>query len=132
MDSFGDTEDAQAVKAADDDVSGDVPPEPEGASGVPPEPESASGVPPEPEAESHGCRFSQRTAWTRNLEAPLRDFLRTETGSAAILFAGTVAALVWVNVDPSSYARVWSTTLQIRIGGGGITQDLRHWVISGL
>jgi hypothetical protein len=29
-----------------------------------------------------------RTAWARNLEAPLREFLRTQTGSAAILAAG--------------------------------------------
>src|SRR5438309_710000 len=35
--------------------------------------------------------FSGRTAWARNLEAPLRDFLRTETGSAAILLAGMLA-----------------------------------------
>ena len=38
--------------------------------------------------------FSGRTAWARNLEAPLRDFLRTETGSAAILLAATLAALI--------------------------------------
>ena len=38
--------------------------------------------------------FSGRTAWVRNLEAPLRDFLRTETGGAVILLAATIAALV--------------------------------------
>ena len=36
-----------------------------------------------------------RTAWTRNLAAPLRDYLNTETGGAAVLFAATVAALIW-------------------------------------
>ncbi len=41
--------------------------------------------------------LSGRTAWARNLETPLRRFLRTETGSAAILLAATVAALVWAN-----------------------------------
>ena len=51
--------------------------------------------------------FSGRTAWARNLETPLRSFLRTETGSAAVLLAATVAALVWVNVDLASYERVW-------------------------
>ena len=76
--------------------------------------------------------LSGRTAWARNLEAPLRDFLVTETGSAAILLAGAVAALVWANVDAGSYARVWSTPLAIRVGGAGITQDLRHWVNDGL
>jgi Na+/H+ antiporter NhaA len=76
--------------------------------------------------------FTQRTAWTRNLEAPLREFLRTETGSAAILLAGTVAALAWVNIDHASYTRVWGTVLSIRVGRGGVSQDLRHWVNSGL
>ncbi len=37
--------------------------------------------------------FAGHTAWARNLEAPVRDFLRTETGSAAILLGATIAAL---------------------------------------
>ncbi|MDQ6835450.1 MAG: Na+/H+ antiporter NhaA [Actinomycetota bacterium] len=73
-----------------------------------------------------------RTAWARNLEAPLRDFLRTQAGSAAILLTGAVAALAWVNADASSYEQVWHTTLSIQIGGSGITQDLRHWINNGL
>ncbi len=76
--------------------------------------------------------LSGRTAWARNLEAPLRDFMRTETGSAAILLAAALAALAWVNVDPSSYERVWRTLLAIRVGGSGVTQDLRHWLNDGL
>jgi Na+/H+ antiporter NhaA len=73
-----------------------------------------------------------KTAWARNLEAPLRDFVRTETGSAAFLLFGAVAALVWANAGGSSYEHVWHTMLSIRIGGDGITQDLRHWVNDGL
>ena len=46
--------------------------------------------------------FTGRTAWVRNLETPLRSFLRTETGSAAVLLAAAVAALVWANLDSSS------------------------------
>jgi Na+/H+ antiporter NhaA len=76
--------------------------------------------------------YSGRTAWVRNLETPLRTFLRTETGSAAILLGAAVAALLWVNVDASSYERVWSTTLSLRLGGHGLTHDLRYWVNSGL
>jgi Na+/H+ antiporter NhaA len=76
--------------------------------------------------------FSGRTAWARNLQTPLRDFLRTETGSAAVLLAMAVAALVWVNIDASSYDAVWHTRLSIRLGGTGISQDLRGWVNSGL
>jgi Na+/H+ antiporter NhaA len=76
--------------------------------------------------------FSGRTAWTRNLQTPLRSFLQTETGSAAVLLAGVVAALVWANADPASYERIWTTTLSIRVGGSGISQDLRGWIDSGL
>ena len=76
--------------------------------------------------------LSGRTAWARNLEAPLRDFLRTQTGSAAILLAATLAALVWVNVDPASYAHVWRTALSVRIGGSGVDQSLKQWVNDGL
>jgi Na+/H+ antiporter NhaA len=76
--------------------------------------------------------FSGRTAWTRSLQTPLRSFLQTETGSAAILLAGVVAALVWANADPASYERVWTTTLSIRIGGAGVSQDLRGWINGGL
>jgi Na+/H+ antiporter NhaA len=76
--------------------------------------------------------FSGRTAWTRNLQTPLRAFLRTETGSAAVLLAGVVAALVWANADHASYERLWTTTLSIRVGGAGVSQDLRGWIDSGL
>jgi Na+/H+ antiporter NhaA len=76
--------------------------------------------------------FSGRTAWARNLEAPVRDFLRTETGSAAILLAGTLAALAWANLDSSSYTSVWNTHLTIRVGAHGISLTLREWVNNGL
>jgi Na+/H+ antiporter NhaA len=76
--------------------------------------------------------FSGRTAWVRNLEAPLRDFLRTETGGAVILLAATIAALAWVNVDAASYHRLWATVLSIRVGGGGVSQSLHQWVNDGL
>jgi len=66
------------------------------------------------------------------VETPLREFLRTETGGAAVLLAAAVAALVWVNIDASSYGRVWRTILSIDLGGTGVTLDLRHWVNSGL
>jgi Na+/H+ antiporter NhaA len=76
--------------------------------------------------------FSGRTAWARNLERPLGEFLSTETGSAAVLLAAAIAALAWVNVDSSSYERLWHTTLSIKLGDGEVAQDLRGWVNSGL
>ena len=76
--------------------------------------------------------FSGRTAWTRNLQTPLRTFLRTETGSAAVLLAAVLVALIWANADLASYERVWTTTLSIRLGGAGVSQDLRGWIDTGL
>ncbi len=79
-----------------------------------------------------GTPFSERTAWARSLETPLRNFLRTETGSAAVLLAATMAALAWVNADSSSYRSVWETELALRLGDWGVEQDLRHWLNNGL
>ncbi len=76
--------------------------------------------------------FQGRTAWIRSLAPPVREFLRTETGGAAVLVGATVLALLWANIDSSSYEKVWTTTLSIRLGGGGISMDLRQWVNSGL
>jgi Na+/H+ antiporter NhaA len=77
--------------------------------------------------------FRGRTAWARNLAAPLRDFLGTETGGAAVLLAATVAALIWANSPWSdSYESVWTTQLSIHLDGGGISRDLRQWINEGL
>ncbi len=77
--------------------------------------------------------YGGRTAWARNLAAPVRDFLSTETGGASVMLAATVLALVWANSPWShSYDAVWSTRLEIRIGATGISTDLRHWVNQGL
>jgi Na+/H+ antiporter NhaA len=78
------------------------------------------------------ARFSLRTAWAQYHQTPLRRFLRTETGSAAVLLAATLAALVWANVDASGYEAAWGTQLSIRVGHAGLAADLREWVNSGL
>jgi Na+/H+ antiporter NhaA len=83
-------------------------------------------------ASSEPARFTGRTAWARNLETPLREFLRTETGGAAFLLAAAVAALVWVNIDASSYHSVWSTRLSISVSDESVSLTLRDWVNSGL
>jgi Na+/H+ antiporter NhaA len=76
---------------------------------------------------------SERTAWARNLAAPVRDYLSTESGGALVLLGAAVAALVWANGPwKDSYESVWTTVLSIRLGGSGITMDLREWVNKGL
>lgn len=84
------------------------------------------------DAESHPPPFSGRTAWSRSVPTPLREFLRTETGGAAVLLTATLAALVWANLSTSSYESLWETTLSIDIGSRGISLSLREWVNSGL
>jgi Na+/H+ antiporter NhaA len=77
--------------------------------------------------------FGGRTAWARNLAAPVRDFLTTETGGASVLLAATVVALIWANSPwKHSYESLWTTKLVIRVGGHGLSADLRTWVNEGL
>jgi Na+/H+ antiporter NhaA len=77
--------------------------------------------------------FTERTAWARNLAAPVRDFLTTEAAGAVALLGAAVAALVWANSPWSeSYESFWSTTLSIRVGDQGISMELRDWVTEGL
>ena len=70
--------------------------------------------------------------WARSLQTPLRRFLRTETGSAAVLVVMALAALIWANAGASSYEAVWHTGLLIRLGSAEVSMDLRGWVNSGL
>jgi Na+/H+ antiporter NhaA len=70
--------------------------------------------------------------WNRTIQTPFRSFIQTETGGASVLLGASVAALLWVNIDASSYNTLWHTALSIRVGSGALSQDLRGWVNSGL
>ena len=84
-------------------------------------------------ATAQATPLTGRTAWARNLAAPVRDFLSTETGSAIVLLAATIAALLWANSPwPDSYESVWTTELSIRLGDWALSADLRDWVNDGL
>ena len=77
--------------------------------------------------------FAGRTAWARNLAAPVRDFLTTETGGALVMLGAAVVALLWANSPWShSYESVWTTKFVIRLGGGELSASLREWVNEGL
>jgi Na+/H+ antiporter NhaA len=81
---------------------------------------------------SSGGGLSGKTAWARNLAAPVRDYLTTETGGAAVLLCATIVALLWANAPGDSYESLWTTELSVRIGDSGIAMDLREWVNQGL
>jgi Na+/H+ antiporter NhaA len=77
--------------------------------------------------------YGGRTAWARNLATPVRDFLSAETGSAVVVAAATVVALLWANSPWShSYETLWTTKLVVQVGSASISADLRHWVNEGL
>jgi Na+/H+ antiporter NhaA len=78
-------------------------------------------------------QFEGRTAWARNLAAPVRDFLTTESGGAAVMVVATLIALVWANSRWShSYTTLWNTHLAISLGGHQLDASLRVWVNQGL
>ncbi|MFI6463373.1 Na+/H+ antiporter NhaA [Streptomyces sp. NPDC050528] len=76
--------------------------------------------------------YMGQTSCGEDSHSPLRDFLRTETGSAAVLVAAALVALLWANVTPSAYETFWETHLSVRLGSHGVSLDLREWVNSGL
>ncbi|MEZ5157006.1 MAG: Na+/H+ antiporter NhaA [Solirubrobacterales bacterium] len=64
---------------------------------------------------------------------PVADFLKTEEGGGFALFAGSVVALLWVNLlGIDGYESFWHTKLTIGFGEISITEDLGHWVNDGL
>jgi Na+/H+ antiporter NhaA/protein-disulfide isomerase len=89
----------------------------------PPDPGPASG----PAGPVQGS-----TAWTTSRSTPLRNFLRTETGSATILASATLAALIWCNVAGGSFDTFWNTRLSVNVASHAIAMDLHEFVNSGL
>jgi Na+/H+ antiporter NhaA len=80
-----------------------------------------------------GGPLTGRTAWVRSLAAPIREFVATENASAVVLLAATVVALLWVNSPwGSTYERVWSAELELRLAGAELALSLREWVNDGL
>jgi len=108
------TEPQQAIQAAD----------PAPGPGQAPGPDPAPGPGQAPGQNS--------TAWTSSGRTPLRQFLRTETGSATILAAATLAALIWCNVAGGSFDTFWATRLTVSFASHGIVMDLREFVNSAL
>lgn len=81
---------------------------------------------------ANGGSYAGRTAWARSIPTPLRAFLTTETGGAAVLLAAALTALGWVNVHAASYEELWATRLALELGDFGVSLSLREWVSHGL
>jgi Na+/H+ antiporter NhaA len=84
------------------------------------------------DSSASASQFSLSTAWARSLDTPLRRFVRTETGSAAVLLAATIAALAWANIDAAGYTATWKTEFSVRLGSLSLAASLTEWVNSGL
>ena len=73
------------------------------------------------------------TRWEETTNRTVREFLQTESGSAGLLLAATLLALVWANSPLSGlYEDLWGMHLTVDLGGLEIDEDLRHWVNDGL
>src|SRR5919106_1092460 len=85
------------------------------------------------ETEGASIAPAAQTVTLRRLASPLRDFLATENASAVVLLAATVTALVWANSPWSGgYEGLWSTHVEIGVGGSRLSLELREWVNDGL
>ena len=74
----------------------------------------------------------RRQSLVAQLSMPARQFLRTEAGSAGLLLAATVPALLWANSPWSeSYDALWRPRPASR-SPAGTCLDLAHWVNDGL
>ena len=64
-----------------------------------------------------GRSIPRRRLLVQQVAAPVRSFIATESGSAGLLLAATVAALIWVNAPfGDTYEEFWTTELSIRLG----------------
>ena len=90
-------------------------------------------VRPDSDSPVRQCAMAPRRTPVVRVLRPLRDFLRTEAASGALLVAAAVAALVWANSPwRDTYHDLWTTVGGFSAGGFTLSLDLRHWVNDGL
>jgi Na+/H+ antiporter NhaA len=78
-------------------------------------------------------RPPRRTFFSAQIPGPLRQFLGTESGGAALALAAIVVALAWANSPwSSSYHAVLELPLRLSLGDATVGMDLHHWVNDGL
>lgn len=76
---------------------------------------------------------ARRDSLLAQVSVPLRHFLGTESGSAGLLLAAAVVAIIWANSSLSGgYESLWSSTLSFRVNSAELSMDLQHWVNDAL
>ena len=59
--------------------------------------------------------------------------MAAETGSAGLLLAAAMVAMIWANSPAASaYESVFATEFSINLGEWSLSDDLRHWIDQGL
>ncbi|MEA4942931.1 MAG: Na+/H+ antiporter NhaA [Propionicimonas sp.] len=65
--------------------------------------------------------------------SPVMRFMRTESGSAGLLVAATLIALIWANSPWSGiYHDLLETPVSLLAGDIGVSMSLHHWINDGL
>jgi len=75
---------------------------------------------------------ARATSWAGDARTPLRMFLRTESGGAALLLGAAVVAMLWANIAPASYSSLWSTEVGLSWGEHAFSLTAVEWINSGL
>ena len=74
-----------------------------------------------------------RRVLVAQMREPLRRFLATEAGSAGLMLAAVLIALVWANSPWSgAYESLLHTEATVQVGGANLSLDVGHWVSDGL
>jgi Na+:H+ antiporter, NhaA family len=88
-----------------------------------------------PNPREHGETPRLKVPWLRSERAvprlvvrPLERFLHLEIGSASVLMAAALAALVWANASAASYEELWGTHVIVDVGVWRFEEDFRHVV----
>ncbi len=79
-----------------------------------------------------GTDVRAQTPWIRRSTGSVRALLLSESGSASVLVAAILVALLWANLLPLSYERLWTTELSVRLGSREVTMNLQEWVNKAL
>ncbi len=61
-----------------------------------------------------------------------QNFFNTIANGGFLLLFASIAALLWSNISPESYAHFWHKEFSLNIGSASLSHSLAHWVNDGL